>query len=414
MKRSLCDYHLACIALIRIAAAVIATASLLHTQAVAQSVQSGRPEDFGKIFHCKPGPWGDLDYYYIHLEMPDHLVERHGVPDPLPRWIFPGGTEATLRLLFQSAGISQSLQAYLLDPAHQILKHSVLTVFPPLPELIEMTREQRAIIYRELAKSEANAYHANPVCIMNDDPDAWFAESRLRPELREVVKKMAYMRGDVLCFSDVAAVIGMVKSDKEAHDFLKAMSRTSSLVLRLNVKTSADLDQVARYWSGNQPNTDIEPMILSAAKTDDINHLDCIHLLPALARRHLYTYPSEELPIYARLPDCYWTSLNFFNSAPLNYHLDQPLLVQHVTEDYEVVRPPYRFGDVLTFNSPTGWVPHSFVFIADDIVYTKNGGSFVAPWQLMKLGDLRRLYSYEQQLSIEGHRLKPRPTRADD
>ena len=364
------------------------------------------PEAFGKLYQCNPGPWGDLQYYYIYLEAPDRLVDHFSMPHSVTKWVFEGGTEDKLRTLFAKAGLPVALQEYLLDAKHVLREGNLLTVFPPLPDLIAMTAAQRAVIYLELAKSELNEFHSNPVYITSSDPDQWLAQSKLRPELRTVIKKLCYMRGEVLCFSDLSAVLGMVQSDAEAHDLFKSMTRTRSLMLRLNVASVGDVEAVVRYWSGINRNKDIESIILSAVETKQIDRLDCIHLLPSLPRRYLYSYPPPELGITGRMPDCHWTSLNFFNFTPRNYFLDTRLASLHVLEDYDKVAPPYGFGDVLMFMTPEGNALHSCVYIADEIVYTKNGENMAAPWLLMKIGDVKRIYSHLGQTSIQGYRVK--------
>lgn len=375
--------------------------ALLTAQEAAET-----PEVFGKLYHCKPGPWGDLEYYYIYLEAPDRLVEHFTMPSSLPKWVFPGGTEGSVRSLLNMAGLPAALQDYLLDPKRVVNEGGLFTVFPPLPDLIAMTPEQRSVIYHELAKNENNEFHANPVFITSGFPDQWLAQSRLRPELREVMMKMVYKRGDVLAFSDLSAVLGMVNSDEEAHDLFKTMTRTRSLVLRLRVKTNDDFKQVVKYWSGRNRNKDIEPIVLSAVETEGIERLDCIHLMPSLVRRYLYSYPPAELAIQGRMPDCHWTTLNFFNYKPRDYFLDTRLASMRVLEAYDKVDPPYAFGDVLMFMTPDGSALHSSVYIADDIVYTKNGENMAAPWLLMKINDVRRIYAFEKQTSIQGFRLK--------
>jgi hypothetical protein len=187
---------------------------------------------------------------------------------------------------------------------------------------------------------------------------------------------------------------------------MKTMSRTVSLVLQLNVKNRPDFTQAVRYWSANQRNEEIASIILPAAETDGLERLDCVHLLPSLARRYLYTYPSEELAISALMPDCSWTALNFFSSAPLNYHADDRLLLSRLDDDYDEVSAPYNFGDVLIMAGPDGVAVHTCVYIADDIVYTKNGQNTSAPWILSKIGDVQRLYSYGRQVSVQGFRMK--------
>jgi hypothetical protein len=375
-------------------------------RALAEDVRPPATEDFGKLYHCKPGPWGDLEYYYIYLEAPDRVVDHLVRPDPTPKWCFPGGTDASLRALFASAGLSVPLQNYLLEPEHRVLQDNVMTVFPPVPDLLAMTPEQRAVIYSELAKSPLNVLHVYPACITHGDVDTWFSQSQMRPEIVDAVKKMTYMRGEVLCFSDISAILSMVDSEKEAHDLMKTMSRTASLVLQLNVKNRPDFTQAIRYWSASQRNEEIASIILPAVETDGIERLDCVHLLPSLARRYLYTYPSEELAISALMPDCSWTALNFFSAAPLNYHADDRLFLSRLADDYDEVSAPYSFGDVLMMAGPDGVAVHSCVYIADDIVYTKNGQNPSAPWILSKLGDVQRLYTYGRQTLMQGYRIK--------
>jgi hypothetical protein len=384
--------------------ALMATAVLCwNSRAVAEPPPPSEPEVWGKVYHCKPGPWGDLAYYYIYLEMPDRLMKLFSLPEPVTRWSFPGATEASVRSLFEKAGLPKALQDALLTPEHRLVQGNVVTVFPPTADLMAMTSSQRSIIYRELAKSEFNPYHVDPICIANGDVETWFAHSTLRPELRQVVKKLTYWRGEMLCFSDVAAVIAMATSEEEARKDFKAMSRTRSLVLRLNTGARSDLTQVAQYWSGNNRNEEIGPMLLSEMETQGTKRLDCIHLLPPLARRYLYCYPSEEFSVP---PDCHWTSLNFFNSAPIAYQPDVRLFAMYLQKDYVPVGLPYTFGDVLVYFTPAGEALHSCVYIADDFVYTKNGQSAAAPWLLMKMRDVERFYSYDQHLTLRGYRLK--------
>jgi hypothetical protein len=69
------------------------------------------------------------------------------------------------------------------------------------------------------------------------------------------------------------------------------------------------------------------------------------------------------------------------------------------------VESPYRFGDVLCFLED-GEGLHTCVFIADDIVFTKNGESLMAPWVLMQLKDVESIYRRSSATRIQGYRLK--------
>lgn len=380
-----------------------------QTQPPPAEDRTPEPEAFGKIYHCKPGPWGALEYYHVHLEIPDWMIDSVSRPGLVPTWHFPGATKDSLRDLFQKAGLSSALQDYLLDPAHQSVQDGMISVLPPVPDLIAMQPEQRAVIYDELSKSEINASHARPAFITNGDPDSWFQDSGLRAELLDTIKKLLWTQGEILCFSDHSVLLGMARTKEEVRDIVRVINRTSALVLRISLKDTPDFAQTIQYWTADGRNRNIEPMLRSAAETEGGDLLDATHLLPPIPRSHLYSFYSGEVPIVGSLPNCHWTSLNFFNTVALDYHRDPRLATLHANEDYATVPAPYRFGDVIFFVTRAGIPLHSCVYIADDIVYTKNGQSAAVPWVLMKLGDVQRIYTRNQPLTIQGYRLKPKP-----
>jgi hypothetical protein len=112
-----------------------------------------------------------------------------------------------------------------------------------------------------------------------------------------------------------------------------------------------------------------------------------------------------ELGLKGRFPDCHWTSLNFFNLTPKDYYLDTRLAAAQLVENYNTVEPPYKYGDVLCFLE-NGEGLHTCVYIADDIVLTKNGDSILAPWALMQIKDVESIYRRSPATRIQGFRLK--------
>jgi hypothetical protein len=66
------------------------------------------------------------------------------------------------------------------------------------------------------------------------------------------------------------------------------------------------------------------------------------------------------------------------------------------------VQGPYHYGDVIFFMDGTsGNAIHSCVYLADDLVFTKNGRSPTQPWVVMKLDDVVSYYGmfYTTQLA---------------
>ena len=365
------------------------------------------PEPAGKIYDCKPGPWGTLHYFYIYLEAPESVVERFATPNSVPRWCFLDGTLDQVKALLTRAGVAASVQENILDPKLVVTAGNVLCIFPPLKEIEALTPEQRSVIYPELAKSELNEFQQNPVFIQSGSVEEWLKGTELRDELRKKISSLTYKRGDSLVFSDLAVVLNYVRDDKEARYFFKVITRTRAIMARLELKKGVDIQAVTNYWTGHRRLNEIAPILQSIIETEGLDDLPVAHLLPALPRQMLYTFPAPEAALEGRLPDCHWTSLNFFNHRPQEYYRDTRLAANRVLQTYAKVDPPYEFGDILMFmDQTTGEAFHSCVYIADEIVFTKNGENAVQPWILSKISDVQRIYSPSQSGVIQAFRMK--------
>lgn len=100
-----------------------------------------------------------------------------------------------------------------------------------------------------------------------------------------------------------------------------------------------------------------------------------------------------------------WTSLNFFNLAPVDAYLDARQAADHLVKEYVVVDAPQRYGDILCFLD-NGEGLHTCVYVADDIVLTKNGDSILAPWALMQIKDVETIYRRSASTRVQVYRLK--------
>jgi hypothetical protein len=149
-----------------------------------------------------------------------------------------------------------------------------------------------------------------------------------------------------------------------------------------------------QYWTTglNLRRKEMEPILRSVQKTVGAQHLDLVHLLPALTRKLVFTYPDSEMTTQGLLPDCHWTTLNFFSYSTQNFYLTQSAATSAVLENFDKVEEPYRFGDVLMFLNDNGEAIHSCNYIAADIVFTKNGRTPAMPWMFMELSDQKRIY----------------------
>jgi len=196
-------------------------------------------------------------------------------------------------------------------------------------------------------------------------------------------------------------VLSHCDTDSEARRIVKATTRTRSVLAALRVSAGDDLESLARYWTAGYRRKDILPMLESIAEQGGGGRLDMAHLLPPLPRKLIYTYPTPDLELTGRTPNCHWTSLNFFNYTPQGIYLDLKLAANRVLAGYSRPTDGPAFGDVLLFVDAKGNAHHSCVFVADNLVFTKNGENSAVPWILARLEDVKQMYSRETGNRIE-------------
>ncbi len=357
---------------------------------------------------ARPGPWGQLEVSPIYLEAPDYMLAHVPKPNSVPHWSFVGADGVSLRALFARAALPDAMQQRLLDPQRWTAQDGVITLFPAVSDLEAMTPAMRTVIYPELAKTPLNEFHRDPIFIIGG-LDEWLHDSDLSPEIQALIRKMAYPHGRALAFSDLRTLLNHAHTEAEVQHIFKTATRTRTFLAYLKIPADGAMKDIVEYWSGGRADSDMIPLLQSLNERPYGATLDITHLLPALARRRLYTYPTLDLATRGRMPDCHWTSLNFFSRSPQDYYLDTRLASQRVIEQYVTVPPPYRFGDLLFFNNAVGETIHSCVYIADDIVYTKNGENSLSPWILMRLADVQGIYLATPEFRMNGYREKPAP-----
>ncbi|MDF1862790.1 MAG: hypothetical protein P1U87_21415 [Verrucomicrobiales bacterium] len=367
----------------------------------AQSDTPPSPSSNG-LFSCKPGPWGDLDYYYVHLEAPDHIVDLVAAPSSRTSWFFPGKTLEEVKAILTTALITREEQEAMLEEALQFQLNPPYRIFPPTEIVERMNPLSRQALYRELRPWSENRFFHRPVIIETGNVESWFADSGLSAETISRIARMTYRIGDSLAFSDVSAILSRISTDHEEREFLKALTRTRSLVLRLKVSQESDFESLKNYWSVGKKSKDILPFFESISQTPDRETIDVIHLLPPTPRKYLNTFPPLSLGIEGQFPGSLWTTMNFFRYSPLIDFDDPEYSKAFVRKFYETAEQPYQFGDIILINDPvSGRTSHTCNYVADDIVYTKNGRSILKPFVFMKLSDMLSLYSTEARPAIE-------------
>ena len=394
---------LACLLLFVVGSASFAAGPLIVRELEASSSVPGE-----RTVRSQPGPWGELEYFPVFLEAPAHLIDQFPMPNSRTRWAFPLSKVLELPALFQKAGLPQPFMDALLSPHTMVKDLDMAYLFPPKEQLEAMTPEQRQVVYKELRKYPINEFHTEPVLILSDDVDEWFRTAKIRPELLNKFKQFVYKRGQIMAFSDLPALMSYAVDEAEGKTLMKALTRTRGLMVKLFANERTNIPEIMKYWETGQNirRKDVGPLLQSIVDVKGVDRIDIVHMLPALPRKLLMTYPDISMGKDGIMPDCHWTSLNFFNYDPQPYLLEPHFATSAVLQRFTPIPAPYKFGDILFFLDGVGDAFHSCVYIADDIVFTKNGRNVLSPWVFMKLDDVKKIYLEEGNGGVQAFRHK--------
>ncbi len=385
----------------RLIAAFLLVTSLASAGVIADSAISPSAQ----VFDCKPGPWGRVQWHYIYLEAPEWIVADYPAPNTQPTWTFPGADVAKLTSFLVAAGVDEKTVAGWLSDRRAVTKGpEAVTLFPNAVDVEGLSAAARSTIYAELAKSQQNEFHANPVNILDRSVSDWLGRRKVRPEIRALIERLTYLRGDVLCFSDLSILLSYAQDSEEVTDLIQLCTRTRAVMAYLQAGADDDLDALAKYWTAGFRRKDVLPMLESISQLPDGGRMGFSHLLPAQPRKLMYTYPTPDMATTGRLPDCHWTTLNFFNYRVQNVFLDLRLASSEVLKGYEKVEAPYHYGDALIFMTKEGNAIHSCTYLCDDLVFTKNGDPLTAPWVISQIDDAKRIYGHLGVSSVQGYR----------
>jgi hypothetical protein len=187
---------------------------------------------------------------------------------------------------------------------------------------------------------------------------------------------------------------------------LKQLTHKSSVILNLEVPADAEaVDKLADYYGVNGRRDKIEPL-LHALSDSGGGNLGLANMLPAFARARIYRFP-DPLPGKDISPDCHWTTFNFFSRNQPDDSLNDAATVGKVLgENYHAVNGEPQFGDVVLLTLPDGSSIHSATYIADNIVFTKNGPSLASPFIFSTIEDMLAFYPNSESIRLTYYRLK--------
>ncbi len=357
------------------------------------------------------GPWGDLFAMPIVISPPLEQVPSNWGPVEPSEWRFPQSSPADVEHVLTGAGIAGADAARLLQSAAADPRIAGLVVRPDPSFVWSLPSEVRGRLYTTLGQTPLNPRQFDAYRYAGASVEDWLGPSLIAPATLQLIKPLVYREGDFLFFADIDLLRPKIHDPEELQRLAKGLFRVSTMIVELRVRNSAEVDALSDYWGRGGRRTDIQPLLESIVGSGPHEQIDITHLLPPVARLNLYRYPKISLEDLQRssLVNCLWTALNFFNPEPDGRMADLAAATARLRHDYYLVQDRFQLGDIVALTDSQGNLFHVAVYLAGNLVFTKNGMSPLSPWVIMPMERLKGYYMQYgestgiQVLSPEGH-----------
>jgi hypothetical protein len=342
-------------------------------------------------------PWGQIEYTSFNLERPD---EERLLAQPLPptQWLFDGYTETALEKFLSGPDLTREQARELTNKTRWMAAGNGWRVMPTVDVLLDLSPPARQRIYGVLQRNPRNVNYYLPVYVATARFEQWLDETGLPEDKQELIRKLAYPRGEAMCLSDFQAVQARC-TPEQAKLFGQAVTRETTLLMKLRVTPDSDLEALERYWGRGGRMKAMGPLLRSLAHVPGGATVSVSFFFPEFARMRLYTCPDPETDPTALRQDCFWTSMNFMKEEPDNRYLVAGSARHGLMDDFTEVKNNWAFGDLVVLTGEAGKPVHMCVYVADNVVFTKNGADPHRPWVLMKLPEM--LLRYNAQTTVK-------------
>jgi len=384
----------------------VLVAVVLATHWVDTTVEQYLRGERGKVVS---GPWGNLEEWDIRLEQPLEYVGFEKATGKGSYWSFGTLTEQAVHHLLIETGCSEN-QANRLIQTRISGTGTIFVLQPDSETILSLSPETRSKLYLALSQNQSNRFQTTPYFIPNGNVDELFSgHGEFGYKGISLVKKLRYQRNGFTYFSDPEVVLKALESDQRRLAFMQVLTGQNSVLARLMIRPESDIEKPLMYWALSMHGVlykDLMPLLQAQKREPHGGSLSILYLLPAMARERLFTSPLPPQADGHKLPDCHWTALNFFSATPDPRMSDNSYASQFIQNNYYEVATPGIAGDLVLLVNSSGQVVHSAVYLADDIVFTKNGINYAQPWILMHIKDMLGNFSALEPVKVAYFRAK--------
>jgi hypothetical protein len=376
--------------LIAMSAGMYAGRFLLPARSEEAPVDPAKVARARRTFDGKPGAWGRLRYIRIGIEPPpDQLDAEHDYGHP--RWFFRSLSRRQTEQLLRAANPPPSALQALVEQSFWQETPQGTVVGPSDEALLTLDPASRQRIYSALADVPQNTQRF-PVPMRPDFLAERMESSGLKSGTLALWQKLLYPSGSWLFFADTPFVLSHLPQLDERRRFISMLARNVTYLVSLQVDPGSNIEDIARYWTFSGRAKDCGPLLKSLTRVPGGSELDLAHLLPPMARRRIYTYAKPTPKGVTDVRNCFWTAMNFFNETPEDRFTDADEMMKVLKTEYDTVTEP-AFGDVVVLFDSRNQAIHAASYLADNLLFTKNGHTPFHPWMYATLDDIQELYA---------------------
>ena len=356
------------------------------------------------------GPWGDLQTWDIRIEQPLEYSTFEKTTAQGPVWNFGNLSPDAVAQVLRQSGLEESVVTALISTASVTPSGTVIK--PPIDSIRTLSPEVRSKLYAVLARNPLNRFQNAPYYIAKGDVETLF-DNHHASDSRAIslMKGLLYARNGFQYFSDPEVVLSVMTTPEERSNFIQSLTSQTAVMARLLIRPDSDIDKPLNYWCLSMSGVlmkDLRPLMEAEQRLPEGGSISILYLLPPLARERLFTTPLPPEMGGPKMPDCHWTALNFFSPNPDPRMSDNDYASRRIAEDYYEIAKPGLSGDLILLLNSEGRVIHSAVYIADDVVFTKNGINYAQPWILMRRDDMIGSFSALDPVKVSYFRKKGR------
>src|SRR5436190_15567572 len=335
-------------------------------------------------------PWGNIEITPLVLDRPEELFVTNDW-DRVIRWSFPNKSVEQIQALIGATDLPQEQKAALLATNRWEAITNGWRILPPAQVVADISAVTREQIYSVLAKTPENLNQFWAYVHRAEGLDEWFSESDLPSEALALARRLCYTKDQRVYFADTQ-VFELLRSPDEARRLVRTLSRVPTLLMTLRLNRESDIDALVNYWGRFRKDDEVDELLRSMARVPGGASINVSYFMPPVPRLRLYTYPDPDEVRY----DCFWTSFNFFYEQPHHKPENPADYNELLHKGFTPVTGQAMFGDILLLLEARETAIHMCVYVAADVVYTKNGVDGKQPWVLMRMKDMKALYATDK------------------